>query len=74
MAKAVSGKAAIKILTKHYGFFVISQRGSHIKLQKVVNGSTVTTVVPNHKELARGTLRGILRLAKVLEKDFWKHV
>lgn len=32
------------------------------------------TVVPIHRELARGTLRGILELARVEEKDFWKEM
>jgi len=30
--------------------------------------------VPAHKELALGTISGILKLAKVKEEDFWEKV
>jgi len=56
----VSASDLIKALEKE-GFVVIRQRGSHVVLQKKIPGSTVTTVVPNHKELAPGTLRSILK-------------
>lgn len=66
----LSGQEVVRILTRHFGFFFISQKGSHIKLQKQTEGRTVTTIVPDHKELARGTLRGILRLAEISEDEF----
>lgn len=34
----------------------------------------VGTVVPLHKELTIGTLKGVLDLAEVNEKDFWEKV
>ena len=37
---------------------------------KVIRGETITTIVPQHRELARGTLLSVLDLAKVYEKDF----
>ncbi|MEK7499371.1 MAG: type II toxin-antitoxin system HicA family toxin [Patescibacteria group bacterium] len=74
MAKTLSGKAVVKILVKHFGFRVVSQKGSHIKLQKNLGTVTVGTIVPNHKELASGTLKGALKLAKVDKHAFWKHV
>ena len=67
MPKTVSGRQAVKVLCKSFGFSVVSQRGSHIKLKS----RTAVTIVPNHKELAHGTLKGALKLAKVSEKDFW---
>lgn len=72
MAKTVSGKQTIKILTRHFHFAVVHQKGSHVKLARKISKETITTVVPNHKELARGTIKGILKLAKVSEKDFWE--
>lgn len=72
MAKTVSGRQAVKVLVKSFGFEVVGQKGSHIKLRKRTPAGTVTTVVPDHKELARGTLKGALRLAKVSEEEFWK--
>ena len=74
MAKTISGRQAVKVLIKHFAFELVSQKGSHIKLAKHVAGKKITTVIPDHRELARGTLRGALRLAKVSEKDFWKRV
>ncbi len=64
--RKISGKECIKILCNRFGFRIIRQRGSHVVLKK--NG--IGTVVPNHKELKLGTLKGILELAKVKEEDF----
>ena len=54
------------------GFHVIRQRGSHIVLQKQTPETTVTTVVPNHKELAPGTLRSILKRTGLSAEDLLK--
>jgi predicted RNA binding protein YcfA (HicA-like mRNA interferase family) len=70
--KTISGEECIKILCKHFGFAVIRQKGSHIILKKELSGKTIGTVVPNHKELKMGTLKGVLELAEVEEKDFSK--
>ena len=70
MAKTFSGKQVIKILCRYFGFEVISQKGSHVKLEKKVNGKSIITIVPLHYELALGTLKGALALAKVDEKIF----
>ena len=40
------------------GWLVARQRGSHIILTKP--GSVVTLSVPNHSEVARGTLRALI--------------
>jgi predicted RNA binding protein YcfA (HicA-like mRNA interferase family) len=37
------------------------QRGSHVVMQLRLPHTTVTLPVPNHRELDRGTLRGIIR-------------
>jgi len=68
--KTFSGKAVIRILEKEFGFIVISQRGSHVKLRRKAAGRIITTIVPLHRELARGTMLGILELAEVAEEDF----
>ncbi len=70
MAKPLSAKIVIKILCKKFGFYYVSQKGSHIKLEKIANGKQVTTIIPNYKELSDGTLKGILSLAEITEKDF----
>lgn len=73
MAKTFSGKTIVKILEKHFAFIQVSQKGSHIKLEKVIGGNTIVTVIPNHSEVQSGTLAGILSLAKVDKKDFLKY-
>ncbi len=65
-----SGQEVIKILQKHFGFVFISQKGSHVKLRKVESQKTVTVIVPEHKELAEGTLHNILRQAEVEPNNF----
>lgn len=70
--RVFSSTDVIKILTKFFDFEVVKQRGSHIKCQKIENGRTITTIVPNHKELARGTLSGVLELAEIDIAEFLK--
>jgi predicted RNA binding protein YcfA (HicA-like mRNA interferase family) len=66
---ALSGKDAIRALGK-MGFRAIRQSGSHIVLQKLIPGSSVTIIVPNHSELAKGTLRAIIRKSGLSVDEF----
>ncbi len=68
--KKISGKECAKILCNKFGFKFIRQTGSHMILKKETMEGKVGTVVPNHKELKLGTLRGVLKLAKIDEDDF----
>ena len=72
MKRSLSGKIVIKVLVKHFDFEIISQKGSHVKLSRKEEDRKITTIIPNHKELAYGTLRGVLRLAQIEEDEFWK--
>ncbi len=72
MSKTLSGKKVVKILCREFGFCFVSQKGSHVKLRKKIKNKEITTIVPLHKELAPGTLKGVLELAEVDEKDFWE--
>jgi len=70
--RRVSGQDVARTLIKRFKFEFIKQKGSHIKLRKFSRGlGKITTIIPNHKELDYGTLRGILKLAKIEEQDFW---
>ena len=61
--RVLSGKEIVKILSK-FGFEVVSQRGSHVKLRRILpNGAKQTLTVPLHDELDKGTLKAIFRLA-----------
>ena len=72
MAKTYSGKQVISILSRKFGFVFVSQKGSHAKLRKRVVSKILTTIVPLHRTLALGTLKGILALAEIDEKEFRK--
>ncbi len=66
----LSGQEVVRVLTRSFDFRFMTQRGSHIKLRREKDGRTVTTIIPDHKELARGTLIGILELAQVAKEEF----
>ena len=70
--KPVSGDLTIKILCNKFGFSVSGQTGSHVRLSKITPDGKVGTVVPNHEELKLGTLKGVLKLAKVDIDDFYR--
>ena len=65
LPRSLSGKEVVKILCNKFGFKVSRQKGSHVVLVTHENGRKIATVVPLHDELAVGTLKGILDLAKV---------
>lgn len=55
-----------------FGFEVASQRGSHVKLRRILSdGKKQTLTIPNHKELDKGTLRAIYQqsLRYINEED-----
>ena len=67
--RRVSGREAVRALER-LGFEQVRQRGSHIVLKKQTPEGAVGCVVPMHRELAVGTLRGILRQAGVTPDEF----
>ncbi len=73
MAKlpALSGSDLVRVLERS-GFQMLRQHGSHMVLQKRTAERTVTTVVPNHKELARGTLHTILKKVNLTPEELTK--
>ncbi len=71
--RRVSGQAAIHALER-LGFVQVRQRGSHVVLKKHTPEGDVGCVVPLHRELAIGTLRGILRQARVTVDEFERNL
>ncbi len=63
----ISGRECAKALKKA-GFYKKRQHGSHIILRR--DNPFAQLVVPDHKELDRGTLRAILRQANVTAEQF----
>ena len=64
----VSGRDGVKLLTK-IEFSVVGRKGSHIRLKKK-NNKTLVVIVPDHKEIAKGTLKSILRQAGLTREEF----
>ena len=65
----LSGRDVIKALSKQ-GFAVARQKGSHIILVKESEDSKKGVVVPNHKEIDKGTLLEIIRQSGMTKEDF----
>ena len=63
----VSGRECAKALAK-VGFALRRQEGSHMILRR--EGPFAQVVVPDHRELDRGTLRAILRQAGMDVSEF----
>ncbi len=65
----ISGNKVVKALQKK-GFLVVHQRGSHVKLKKTEGDKVYIAIVPMHRELAKGTLKSILRQANLTLEEF----
>jgi len=65
----LSGNDLVKILSKA-GFQFARQKGSHIILVKFAESKKRAVVVPNHKEIDRGTLSEIIRQAGLTKDEF----
>ena len=65
----ISGNNCVKALSR-VGFVLKRQEGSHMILRR--NEPFTQLVVPNHKELDRGTLRAIIRQSGMSIDEFTK--
>lgn len=72
--RKVSGHETVKILCNKFGFQISGRSGSHIRLSKETSEGKVGTVVPNHDDLKIGTLKSVLKLAKVDVEEFSKYL
>lgn len=74
--KQVSGKDLIRFFDMQ-GFEKVDQRGSHVKLRRILSGQRQTLIIPQHDEIRVGTMREILKQAshyipdKVLRDFFY---
>lgn len=63
----LSGQEVVRIFNL-LGWIVARQRGSHIVMVK--EGSIATLSIPDHKEVAKGTLRSLIRNAGITVEEF----
>jgi len=64
---ALSGREVVKIFEAD-GWGIARQRGSHIILVK--DGHMATLSVPDHREVAKGTLRSLIRASGLTPDQF----
>ena len=59
--RVVSGKEVVGLLGG-FGFQVVSQKGSHVKIVRILtDGDRQVLTIPLHSELDAGTLKAIIR-------------
>ena len=63
----ISGRDCVKALNK-IGFYLKRQHGGHLILRR--DNPFAQVVIPNHRELDKGTLRGIIRGAGIQVDEF----
>jgi len=66
----ISGKEVVKALSK-MGYEIDHQTGSHIILRNN-NPPYRRLTVPNHREIAKGTLLAIIKQAGLTREEFMK--
>jgi predicted RNA binding protein YcfA (HicA-like mRNA interferase family) len=62
----LSGEEVINIL-QSLGYYIRDQKGSHIHLR---HPTRKALTLPNHKQIARGTLREIIKQAGLTIEEF----
>ena len=68
MPRDMSGDELIHLLRRHFGYQVVRQRGSHMRLVSNARGTQHHVSVPRHSALKIGTLHSVLsRVAAYLE-------
>ena len=67
--RVLSGREVCRILQQH-GFSEVRRRGSHVVMQRQTDSGTITVLVPDHRELAIGTLLAIIRPSGVARAEF----
>ncbi len=63
----LSGQEVVRVF-KSFGWSVARQRGSHIIMTR--QDEIVTLSIPDHKEVAKGTLRSLIRSANLTVDEF----
>jgi predicted RNA binding protein YcfA (HicA-like mRNA interferase family) len=67
--RVLNGRLICRILEQH-GFTEVRRRGSHVVMQRRTAQTTITVPVPDHAEVAIGTLLSIIRQSGVARSAF----
>ncbi len=63
----MSGREVVRVF-QSLGWEAVRQTGSHIIMTK--DGELITLSVPDHREVAKGTLRSLIRTAGLTIEEF----
>ena len=63
----INGREVVRVFTS-LGWQVVRQSGSHIIMTK--EGEIATLSIPDHREIAKGTLRSLIRAAGLTVTEF----
>tara|TARA_Y100000310_G_scaffold241089_1_gene245003 strand:+ start:1865 stop:2083 length:219 start_codon:yes stop_codon:yes gene_type:complete len=66
----ISGIELVKRLSK-FGFEIVRQRGSHIRLEKMIDSEIIKITVPNHPLLKKGTLHRIVKDCGLIPEEIF---
>ena len=64
---AISGREVARVFGS-FGWSIARQKGSHIIMTKENERATLS--IPDHKEVAKGTLRSLIRAANLAIDEF----
>jgi len=62
----ISGREMVKILGRII-FTNVGQKGSHVRMKRQRGKEVLIDIIPMQRELAKGTLRSVLRQANMSE-------
>ena len=65
----LSGRGVVRIFEK-FGWQFVRQSSSHMIMAK--DGEIATLSIPDHREVAKGTLRSLIRTAGLTVQEFVK--
>ena len=67
----LSGRKVVRVF-ENLGWQMARQRGSHVIMVK--DGEIASLSIPDHKEVAKGTLRSLIRTAGITVDEFVSEV
>ena len=60
LPRDLRGQDLAVLLQRHYGYRLVQQRGSHMKVAVAIGDRTHSVTVPRHRNVRVGTLSGIV--------------
>jgi predicted RNA binding protein YcfA (HicA-like mRNA interferase family) len=67
----LSAKQVCRVLERN-GFARVRQTGGHIIMRRQLANRRITIPVPNHSEIAKGTLKSIIDQSELPQSEFTK--